>query len=129
MFKLLRHSVAVLTIAALTSFSARAQDATSSVFRPNAAWTATDGGVSTSSTGPDSALETRMALADSVTAFEFRAPVGAKATIYIQGRYAIDLPGNGDWQPFSLRFRAPRFDEGFKKSENALALEIHVGSQ
>jgi hypothetical protein len=128
-----RQTLAVLTIAALASFiDAAAQNAApaSSAFRDNAAWTV-DHGVLTSAVAVsmDQALQTRATLADSVTRFDFRGPVGSKATLYLAGRYAIELAGNGDWQPFSVRFRAPRFDEGFNKKDNALALEIHIGGE
>ena len=68
------------------------------------------------------------ALADSVTAFEFRAPKGAKANAYIQGRYGIELKGTGDWQTVAVRFRAPRMDDGFTKIANALMLDVRVGT-
>ncbi|HEY5810120.1 MAG TPA: hypothetical protein VIT67_19260 [Povalibacter sp.] len=76
----------------------------------------------------DSALMSRAGLADSVTAFEFRAPRGARATAFIAGRYAFELEGTGDWQNFSVKFRAPRFDEGYNKLENAFALEARIGT-
>ena len=40
----------------------------------------------------------------------------------------FELAGNGDWQTFSLRFRAPRFDEGFNKIENAFGIEARTGT-
>ena len=43
-------------------------------------------------------LSTRVALADSVSSLEFRAPKGAQADLYVQGRYGVALNGTGDWQ-------------------------------
>ena len=63
-----------------------------------------------------------------MTTFDFRAPKGAKANAYIQGRYGIELNGTGDWQSVAVRFRAPRMDHGFNKIANALMLEVRVGS-
>ena len=126
-----RQVVAVLTTVALTSF-AFSQNAAAprGAFRDNTNWTLTDGVYSTTSaTGIDTALVTRATLADSVTTFEFRAPVGSKATLYMDGRYGIELAGTGDWQPVVVRFRAPRFDEGYKKKDNAFALEVRIGSE
>jgi hypothetical protein len=51
----------------------------------------------------------------------------ARATLYVQGRYAFELVGNGDWQPFELRFRAPRFDAGINKLDNAFVLDVRNG--
>ncbi|MEJ0085547.1 MAG: hypothetical protein WDO72_07690 [Pseudomonadota bacterium] len=131
MLKIRRHTLAVLTIAALASFtSARAQIAgtTAGPFRDTKAWTQAGGILSTSAAGLDNALATRAAYADSVTTFEYRAPKGARANLYLQGRYGFELSGTGDWQNFSLRFRAPRFDEGFDKQQNALGIEARTGA-
>ena len=112
-----RYAVAVLTIAALATFHiANAQNAISgNAFRDNPAWTMADGALTTQAEAGRTPLVSRATLADSVTSFDFRAPAGARAMLYVQGRYAFELIGNGDWQPFALRFRAPRFDVGFNK--------------
>jgi len=130
MLKIRRHTLALLTVAALASFvTAQAQNAAASgLIRENKAWTQTGGVFSTTATGIDNALATRAAYADSVTTLEYRAPKGARATLYVQGRYGFELPGTGDWQTFSLRFRAPRFDEGFNKQQSALGIEARTGS-
>jgi hypothetical protein len=125
-----RQTLVVLTIVALTSFSsAFAQSGSESIgpFRGNAAWTSADGGWSTAAASPDGSLMTGNALADSVTALEFKAPKGARASIFLMGRYSFEMLGNGEWQNFSVRFRAPRFDEGFKKTDKALAVEVRSG--
>jgi mono/diheme cytochrome c family protein len=125
-----RHLLTVVTICALASFQARsAEDAPGAAFRDNPAWTVSDGALNTQGPEPGRGLVSRLTLADSVTAFEFRAPAGSKATLYLMGRYGFDLVGNGEWQAFSLRFRAPRFDEGFNKVEPALVLEVRNGSE
>lgn len=132
MLKISRHALAFLTAVALTGFtSAHAQTTNGgpAPFRENPAWTLSDGVLTTSATGMPSALVTRGGLADSVTSLEFRAPAGAKATAFLEGRYAIDLEGNGDWQKVAVKFRAPRFDEGYNKVENAFVLEAQVGSE
>jgi mono/diheme cytochrome c family protein len=131
MLKIRRHTLAILTVAALTSFPtayAQSSGASAGPLRDNKAWTQVDGVFSTKATGIDSALATRAALADSVTSLEYRAPKGARATLYVQGRYGFELPGTGEWQSFSLRFRAPRFDEGFNKQQNALGIEVRTGA-
>lgn len=131
MLKIRRHTLALLTVVALASFStAHAQNAAASAgpFRDMKGWTQADGILSTTLTGLDNALATRAAYADSLTSLEFRAPKGARAALYMQGRYAFELAGSGDWQSFSLRFRAPRFDEGFQKKENAFGIEARTGS-
>jgi len=129
-----RCSAGVLTVAALTSFLiARAETppvnpAPGAAFRDNAQWTAADGALTTQIVSDKAPLISRATLADSVTAFEYRAPVGSKATVYVQGRYIFELVGNGQWQPFNLRFRAPRFDAGYNKLENAFILDVKNGS-
>jgi hypothetical protein len=126
-----RHSVAVLTIAALASFHiASAQNATppAGAFRDNPAWTVVDGALTTQAEAGKTPLVSRSTLADSVTSFDFRAPAGSRAMLYVQGRYAFELVGNGDWQPFALRFRAPRFDVGFNKTQPAFVLDVRNGT-
>ncbi|HEV8444126.1 MAG TPA: hypothetical protein VGQ27_11630 [Steroidobacteraceae bacterium] len=125
-----RRVLAVLTIAMLASFlAARAQDANDGPFSNNPAWKQADGVLTSDATSLQNALYTRGHLADSVTSFEYRAAPDAHATLFLQGRYAVELPGAGDWRPVSIRFRAPRFDEGFKKLENALIVELRIGNQ
>ena len=108
---------------------ASAQDASFGTFRPNPAWTAADGTLSLQDPSPESMLATRGVTADSLTSLEFQGPPGSKATLHVQGRYVFVLEGNGEWQSFSLRFRGPRFDEGFNKLENAFALEVRNGER
>jgi hypothetical protein len=104
---------------------ASAQDAAFGAFRPNTAWTGAEGAISVQTPSPESMLVTRGVFADSVTTLEFHAPRGSSATLYVQGRYAFVLEGNGDWQSFALKFRGPRFDAGYNKQQNAFALEVH----
>ena len=87
-----------------------------------------DGALTTQAEAGKTPLVSRATLADSVTSFDFRAPTGARATLFVQGRYAFELVGNGDWQPFALRFRAPRFDAGFNKVQPAFVLDVRNGS-
>lgn len=132
MSKFQRCALAVLTSIVFTSSAIlHAQGAPASgLFRDNPTW-ADAGGVLTASapTPMGNALNTRRALADSVTSFEFRAPPGAKAVLFMQGRYGFELAGTGEWQQVLLRFRAPRFDAGYNKEANALALEERVGKE
>jgi mono/diheme cytochrome c family protein len=125
-----RQTLAVLTIAALMSFQCvLAQDAgPGSAFRENPAWTVSDGALSTPGPAEGRGLVTRATLADSVTSFEFRAAPGDGATLFLMGRYGFELKGNGNWQTFTLRFRAPRFDEGYNKLEPAFVLEERNGA-
>ncbi len=130
MSKFSRRVLAVLTVAVAASFTARSAESPGAfgAFRDNPAWTAADGAVSSSATTIDKALVSRATLADSVTSFEYRAPKDAHGTFYLMGRYAIELPGNGDWQSVLIRLRAPRFDAGYNKKDNALVLEARVGA-
>jgi len=127
---LLRRPVAVLTMLALASFHiASAENAPPApAFRDNPAWTAADGVLTTQAEAGKTPLISRMTLADSVTGLEYRAPVGARATMYVQGRYAFELVGTGDWVRFDLRFRAPRFDPGYNKYQPAFVLDVKNGS-
>jgi hypothetical protein len=135
MSKIRGQILGVLTTLVLTSFTAlHAQGAGSTApFRDNAAWTVSDGVWSTTraAASPEEYLMTRGALADSVTAFEYRAPAGSSAKFYLMGRYAIELPGvgagEGEWTPVLIRFRAPRFDAGFTKKDPAFVIEARVG--
>ncbi|MBC8024965.1 MAG: c-type cytochrome [Steroidobacteraceae bacterium] len=81
------------------------------------------------SAGRPSRLVTRAYWGDSVTSFEFRADRNNAAILYVQGRYALPLPGNGEWQHVAVRFRAPRFDAGGNKIQNALQLDVSVGAE
>src|SRR6188768_346557 len=119
--------LAILTVAMLASFVAvRAANVPGGMggFRDNPAWTAADGVVSSSATGMDKALASRVTTADSVTSLEYRAAPGARATLYLLGRYAVPMTGNGEWQKLTVRMRAPRYDAGYNKKSNAFALEI-----
>jgi hypothetical protein len=127
-----RQTLAVLTIFALASFhaaGATAAESADKAFRDNPDWTFENGALTTQAAPKDRGLATRATLADSVSAFEYRAPAGASAKLFIQGRYAFELVGNGNWTPFALRFRAPRFDEGFNKVEPAFVLELRNGAE
>jgi mono/diheme cytochrome c family protein len=98
-------------------------------FRPNPAWTVEGDAIVLTEPSQQAALYSGNAPSDSITRLEFNAPPGASATLYIQGRYSFALEGNGEWQTFALRFRSPRFDEGYQKIENAFALDIERNGQ
>jgi hypothetical protein len=126
----LRHALAVLTIVALTSFRpAEAQSPPANAFRDHPAWTLVDGVLTTQSATEKFPLATKATLVDSVTSFEYKAPEGSVGRLFVQGRYGFELKGNGQWQLFTLRFRAPRFDAGFSKVEKAFILEAHNGAE
>ncbi len=135
MSKFRRCTLGVLTTLVLTSFIGLRAQNTEQIrpFRDNAAWTVADGVWATTkaAASPEEYLMTRGALADSVTTFEYRAPTGASAKLYLMGRYAVELPGSGagegEWTPVTIRFRAPRFDAGFTKKDPALVIESRVG--
>jgi hypothetical protein len=126
-----RQTLAVLTIVALASFNVTQaqQAAPGAAFRDNPAWTLSDGVLTTQGAAEGRGLVTRATLADSVTRLEFRAAAGATARLFLMGRYAFELKGNGNWQSFSIRFRAPRFDEGYNKLEPAFVLEVRNGGE
>jgi mono/diheme cytochrome c family protein len=127
---LCRRFLTAVTICALASFQARgAEDAPGAAFRDNPAWTVSDGALTTQGPAEGRGLVSRLTLADSVSAFEYRAPAGSRAMFYLMGRYGFELTGNGAWQTFSVRFRAPRFDEGFNKVQPALVLEVRNGAE
>jgi mono/diheme cytochrome c family protein len=124
--------LAVLTVTTLASFvavHAASAPGVSGGFRDNPAWTAADGAVSSSATGMDKSLASRVTTGDSLTSLEYRAPAGARATLYLLGRYAVPVTGNGEWQKLTVRMRAPRYDAGYNKQSNALALEISNGGK
>lgn len=135
MSKIRGQLLGVLTTLVLSSFIAvgAQSPARNAAFRDNASWTVTDGVWSTTkaAASPEEYLMTRGALADSVTTFEYRAPAGSSAKLYLMGRYAVELPGSGagegDWTPVTIRFRAPRFDAGFTKKDPAFVIESRVG--
>src|SRR5687768_14535831 len=96
MSKIRGQILGVLTTLVVASFvTSHAQNARlSAPFRDNAAWTVADGVWSTTLTpaSPEEYLMTRGgALADSVTSFEYRAPAGSSAKLYLMGRYAVEL--------------------------------------
>jgi mono/diheme cytochrome c family protein len=128
MLEIRRRTWAVLTVLALTSFAAHAASDPFGPLTPNSEWIAADNVLTHGPGASTEALETRAHLGDTVMSFDYRAETGASATMYIMGRYRIDLPGNGNWTPVFIRFRAPRFDAGYSKSENALALDLRIGS-
>ena len=133
--KIRSRGLAVLTVAALaSSVLSTAQDSAEprkagvafGAFRDNPAWTVSDDAVSSNATTLQNALVTRLTLADSVTSFEYRAPGGAKATLFLMGRYAVELHGTGEWRKVNIRLRAPRFDAAYNKSANAMLLEQSI---
>jgi mono/diheme cytochrome c family protein len=106
-----------------------AQDSGFGPFRHNSAWSAVDGTLTLNNATPESTLMTSVAFADGIVALEYRAPPGARATLYMQGRYGFVLEGNGDWQKLAIKLRGPRFDAGYQKQQNAVALEIRNGAR
>lgn len=131
MLKLQRYVVLVALAGAMLVQAAPAfsQGDASSTFRPNAAWSPTEDGISLQTPSDASMLATRGVYGDSVTTLEFHAPKGASASLHVQGRYIFVLEGNGEWQSFALKFRGPRFDAGFNKQQNAFALEVKNGAR
>jgi cytochrome c2 len=118
----------VLTILMLASFASAQNARPPGMFRENAEWTYADGLLEHGPQASVQPLEIRGAFGDTLLSFEYRAPVGAGAKVDLMGRYTVELPGKGDWAPFLVRLRGPRFDAGFTKTENALALELRVGA-
>ena len=129
MFEFRRYTLGVLTVCALASFT-QAQNARGpyAALKDNPEWTVVDGVLTHGAQASVDGLETRGHLGDTVHSFEYRAPAGARATMHVMGRYAFELPGTGDWTPVTVRFRAPRVDAGYTKSQNAMALEARIGA-
>jgi mono/diheme cytochrome c family protein len=124
------HIIRILALGILFGSIAHAQGSSDPLeaFRPNTAWTVASTGVVSSTRGAESRhLVTKGDLADSILNMEFSLPRGARATVFIQGRYAVELQGSDkEWRALSVRFRAPRFDEGRNKLQSALILDVRV---
>jgi mono/diheme cytochrome c family protein len=125
-----RHTSATLFFILIAHVAiAVGQDASFGPFRANSAWSVADGALTLNNPTPESTLVTRGGLADSIGSFDYRAPAGSRATLYVQGRYGFVLEGNGDWQSFAIKFRGPRFDAGQQKLQQAVALEVRNGTK
>lgn len=69
-------------------------------------------------------------LGDSVLDMEFLVTEGSDATLYIQGRYAVDLKNiTNEWSHLRAKFRAPRYNEASIKTESALILEVTINGE
>src|SRR5688572_5288170 len=121
------YTIGVLTILMLASFASAQNARPPGMFRENAEWTYANGLLEHGPQASAQPLEIRGAFGDTLLSFEYRAPVGAGAKVDLMGRYTVELPGKGDWTPVLVRLRGPRFDAGYNKVENALALELRVG--
>jgi hypothetical protein len=74
-----------------------------------------------------SALVHKAWLGDSVITLEYLIPGDTKATLFLQGRYAIELDNNdNEWNSLRAEFRAPRFDAAHNKTANALVMEVRI---
>lgn len=83
--------------------------------------------LTTNVTSAPVALVTSAELADSVVELDYKAPQGTRATVFLHGRYEVELPVGGEsWRHFRAQVRAPRIDDGRNKLENALILEARV---
>ena len=93
MSKISCRGLAVLTVVALASFNASAASGAAGLgpeFRDSPAWSRQDDVITLiGEPSRDNFLSTRGALADSMTSLEFRAPQGAHADLYVQGRYGV----------------------------------------
>jgi hypothetical protein len=75
-------------------------------------------------------LVTNAYLGDTVYNFDYLIPQGSKATLFIEGRYAFDLPNkNNEWASLTIQFRAPRFDDARNKTVNGLLLEARINGE
>lgn len=69
-------------------------------------------------------------LGDALLRFDYLLPQNAKARLFVQGRYALELPHhNNEWSSLELHFRAPRFDEARNKTQHGLILEARVNGE
>src|SRR5262245_22624657 len=105
MFEFRRYTLGVLTVLVLASFASAQNARPFGIFRENPEWSFADGVLSHGPQAAVEALETRSHPGDTLMTFEYLAPAGARAAMHLQGRYAIELPGAGDWTPVSIRFR------------------------
>jgi hypothetical protein len=124
--------LAVLTIALLASFSVvrRRRPPGQVRFPGQRGWTVADGVVTlTGSRRAKTSCPRGWRWPTASRRWNSGSPKGARADVYLQGRYGVPLLGTGDWQSVSLRFRAPRMDAGFNKVANAMMLEVRVGNE
>ena len=69
-------------------------------------------------------------IGDSVLDTELLVPEGSGVTLFLQGRYAVDLKNiNNEWQHLRAKFRAPRYNEASAKIESALILEVSINGE
>jgi len=72
-------------------------------------------------------LATRAELGDLVLSVDVRLENGASAAVFLLGRYPLELRADdAQWHTLQARFRAPRFDEGRTKIQNALLIDAHL---
>ena len=106
----------------------RTPSAPGSAFRDNAAWTVADGALTDAiRRGQDTPGYTRDARRQRHL-FEFRAPAGARATCTSRAATRSSSTARATGSSFALRFRAPRFDAGFNKLDNAFILDVRIGT-
>jgi cytochrome c553 len=130
MHELRGRMFAVLSLVSL-SVSAQAPGAgaapgLTAAFRENSAWVEKDGLLTYSGTTPSKPLHTRAWLGDVVIALKYRST--GNATLFVMGRYAVPLPATTEFRDVRVRLRAPRYDAGFNKVQNALLLEAQAGA-
>lgn len=75
-------------------------------------------------------LSSKIYLGDSLVTLEFLAAEGSSAQLFLQDRYALNLPNiNNEWQSLQVKFRAPRFDEARNKTQPALIVEVKINGE
>src|SRR5688572_7405368 len=130
MHELRGRMFAVLSLFSLSVYAqapgAGAAPALTATFRENSAWVEKDGLLTYSGTTPSKPLHTRAWLGDVALALKYRST--GDATLFLMGRYAVPLTAAAEAREVRVRFRAPRYDAGFNKVQNALLLEAQGGA-
>ncbi|MBK8186240.1 MAG: c-type cytochrome [Cellvibrio sp.] len=75
-------------------------------------------------------LVARAYIGDAILEMDFLLAESSSATVFLEGRYAIELKDNtSEWQRLQVKYRVPRFDDARNKTENAMILELVINGE
>lgn len=75
-------------------------------------------------------LVARAYIGDAVVEMDFLLAESSSATVFLEGRYAIELKDKtSEWQRLQVKYRVPRFDDARNKTENAMILEVVINGE